>query len=780
MDNIYKRWMPLILVLIINFIALSPMLSSGYFSDDILNSQIKGEILNTDRNVLEVSAFYAEQWFTNSGRIFPLGFFIAYSIFDTFDSLIAYKTYCLSIILLSVTVYFFLIKKISGGNRLLATLSAATLPIFYQFRYGNDPILAFHASYPLLALLIFLSLILSLNERLSYKLLSIIIYITGCLIYEIFYPYFVLFFICHFISSRNLFKSISKALPYLIITALFVFFSFYFRSKVSMSQDSAYNINPDILLVLKTYFSQVFGSLPFSYYVFDPHFIFKTYDINYFNVENFLFILTCIFSGIICKKTINQSKRKNSKLITRDFSILSLSMIALPFPLISLSKKFQAMSLGDSYLPVYLAYFGLSLFISVILVKLFSSNFKWKSKWGYLLIFIGAFLTGINFENNKRIVQVENQVIWSPRDIFQDSIRNGINRFIVEGTTVIVSPEYYWNNKNEYASLLGKKIDVVSLNHINKKQKDHLLKSSNCHDEYMMSVCQVKKENPLFYVDINDTGDSSGMVVLSKVSGFSIINDSINSISTHNIYVYSKHEEYFSPNKPEFYVSAKEYNVDKAMKIAQNKGYTLGKTRTWDFVGYQFPFAVDAFSIDGSYSRIIRESTNIIFKNEDELQLSSNLNNIFHIGIKSHDLKDGVQFPPLALRDSMSVKLVVTPSQDQKDYATIISNHGDYKGFTIEKSAGKDNDRYILAFGTGDAWVKVASFSLLPNFKNEINFILYNHRITLYINGIEVETAPIAIGTSIVLGENHLWLGNWKYGGRQFSGKIDEVLVSVY
>jgi hypothetical protein len=41
------------LVLIINFIALSPMLSSGYFSDYILNSQIKGEILNADRNVLE-------------------------------------------------------------------------------------------------------------------------------------------------------------------------------------------------------------------------------------------------------------------------------------------------------------------------------------------------------------------------------------------------------------------------------------------------------------------------------------------------------------------------------------------------------------------------------------------------------------------------------------------------------------------------------------------------------------------------------------------------------
>ncbi|ASG04770.1 hypothetical protein EA004_06425 [Vibrio anguillarum] len=58
--------------------------------------------------------------------------------------------------------------------------------------------------------------------------------------------------------------------------------------------------------------------------------------------------------------------------------------------------------------------------------------------------------------------------------------------------------------------------------------------------------------------------------------------------------------------------------------------------------------------------------------------------------------------------------------------------------------------------------------------------ILYDHRVSLYINGVKVETAPISIGTSIVLGNNDFWLGHWKYGGRQFSGKIDEILVSVY
>jgi hypothetical protein len=85
----------------------------------------------------------------------------------------------------------------------------------------------------------------------------------------------------------------------------------------------------------------------------------------------------------------------------------------------------------------------------------------------------------------------------------------------------------------------------------------------------------------------------------------------------------------------------------------------------------------------------------------------------------------------LAFRYSVNVKLVVTPSLDQKYYATIIRNHGDYKDFTIEKSTGKDNGKYILGLRTGDAWVKVADLSLLPNFKNEINFILYNHRIIL-------------------------------------------------
>ena len=58
-------------LLLITVLALSPLLSTGVFADDILNSQIRGHMIQTDSSLWGVTSFYAMHWLRYEGRLFP-------------------------------------------------------------------------------------------------------------------------------------------------------------------------------------------------------------------------------------------------------------------------------------------------------------------------------------------------------------------------------------------------------------------------------------------------------------------------------------------------------------------------------------------------------------------------------------------------------------------------------------------------------------------------------------------------------------------------------------
>lgn len=61
--------------LIMAVISLSPMLKSGYISDDALNSMTKGRLLNNQQTVPEMTLYYMKAWIHNESSFFPLAWY---------------------------------------------------------------------------------------------------------------------------------------------------------------------------------------------------------------------------------------------------------------------------------------------------------------------------------------------------------------------------------------------------------------------------------------------------------------------------------------------------------------------------------------------------------------------------------------------------------------------------------------------------------------------------------------------------------------------------------
>jgi len=73
-------------LILINALSLFPLLTTGFIADDILNSQIRGHMIQTDCSLWGVTTYYMNQWLKTNCRLFPLAF-SGYSIFYFFPKM---------------------------------------------------------------------------------------------------------------------------------------------------------------------------------------------------------------------------------------------------------------------------------------------------------------------------------------------------------------------------------------------------------------------------------------------------------------------------------------------------------------------------------------------------------------------------------------------------------------------------------------------------------------------------------------------------------------------
>lgn len=123
---------------------------------------------------------------------------------------------------------------------------------------------------------------------------------------------------------------------------------------------------------------------------------------------------------------------------------------------------------------------------------------------------------------------------------------------------------------------------------------------------------------------------------------------------------------------------------------------------------------------------------------------------------------------------NFTVDMWVKPGASQVIYADIIDNtHTDYQNWVCQRNVDTTN-RYHFGCAkiTGGT---VSSFSLIPNVWQHLTLVKSATALETYVNGILSQSAPW--DGLINYSDQHLRLGSWGFGGRNWNGSIDEVRI---
>ncbi len=92
---------------------LSPMLKSGFFSDDCFNSMVPGILINSNTDVFTFTCQIVSSWI-NIGRVFPLAFY-AYILFSVIHDFFTYHLLVLIAILVDTLLFGYFIKRMTNS-----------------------------------------------------------------------------------------------------------------------------------------------------------------------------------------------------------------------------------------------------------------------------------------------------------------------------------------------------------------------------------------------------------------------------------------------------------------------------------------------------------------------------------------------------------------------------------------------------------------------------------------------------------------------------------------
>ena len=458
------------------FRSLNPLLRSGFYADDMSNSLSWAN--------LESGGPSRYQMLTQGtpsgpvlGRYYPLSNY-AYFLFDFVHGNAAlYKLIIFICIVISLFLFALFISE-AFGRKDIGIVAILTLPVFMQFRIFYDPITSFHAFMQILFIFLILTLIFLIRylqtKKSIYLLSSLSTFTCTLFLYEISYMFvfIIVFFVIR--SNQNMQQKLTYMFIYSIPLTIAILLSF--RERRRYESMTAYQINFNIVEWITALFRQMYASFPLSYYksnpenIFDHNFKSVLQKISLGDLATVLLFVTITL--VIIKKTnwinsknkserirgkghrnpnkkfnanysITNSKKDHSlKLNERDLFVFGVLLLITPNVLITLSPTYQYLIYwGVGYLPVYISYFGAYLVIIVAIDTIFSKQRTyWKIGTFWLLMAIISASYLINYQNNRQVIETQNQTYWYKRT-FLESMQKKSNflQHIPENSLILFS-----------------------------------------------------------------------------------------------------------------------------------------------------------------------------------------------------------------------------------------------------------------------------------------------------------------------------------------------------
>jgi Concanavalin A-like lectin/glucanases superfamily len=772
-------------LLLLNALATFPLLLTGYCGDDILNSQIRGEMIQSHRSLWEVTSYYAGAWIRNEGRLFPLAF-TNFWVFYTIRTVFIYKLFVLGIVLAGLAVFYVFLRNLTGTHA-VPVACLLLMPLFAQFRTVWDPVLGFSGQYPLLTLLLFSSLALFLKfidkHKAGAQAAGALIFLCCGLLFEISYPLCLLYWVVAYSRVRDLRKSFVQSLPYFGVTAGLALISLVLKHR-ALASNTAYTPNLNPLDVGSAFLVQSFGAVPFSYFLLDPAHVFsaqvKRWPIA-LSIGLPLLILVAALTLVLARRSWSLARVDRPRAGVTNILLFGFLLFALPQSLISLSPRYQAMLLGNAYLPVYLSRIGLALLLATVLVEV-AGKVRLPRKRQVVLqaavLAVWFALFGLNLRNNFVVAIAENQTFWHPRMLLESALRRGLLATVQAGSILLVNGTDLWDNANEYSGVTRKLFTVYSLNEAANLAPAFQKTGASCRSGITVHECDFSAASPVYTVQIRHAGNGAGAVFLAHVSRVTQIDDGIRGILSDAVSAYFQFPDATPPLTAS--LAGTRFPTANGEGISFNMGQSelqvvTGNER-WQLVSFNPIGSVDALSIQGYFSPTRPLSFTAVEKDRSSLELRPAGPEAIHIGYTGGSIGSGVENPAVPKSADMSIEVLVTPGERQVPWADILSNHGpDFRGFAIEQR-GVETNRYSVVVGDGEAWMEVGDLTLSPGRRHYISIQIDGRSSSIFLDG-QLASHKI-LPSDPAPSDRKLFIGNWVGSGRQFNGLIEEVSVS--
>ena len=471
--NIKSKLFEAIFLFIWTLWVIFPMLDSGFIGDDAYNSMILGFLIKTGTPLWEHTFIEINSWAESAGRIWPFQWIYLYGLYGKVtQNLLAIKSFTYLIVFIDVYLFYKILNSLTK-SRDLSLLCALIVPLFFQFRWFHDPILSFTFLMPMMFLFMLSSSYLLLDyldkSKKTSLFLSISIYILALLTYEIAYAA-VFIYIAIILLNANTKRGIIFFSIIVLLTALHLLSSrFLINLHIESSGIQTYtgaNFNFGFINVIKAFVIQLTAAIPLSWKFADAPFHAKFYKIGLENV-----VIYALFASFFTKALINFNISSVDKKMLHKGCLFCFFLLTGPSLAMALSGHQQEIinvGFGYAYTPVFIQYFGLSLFFILLLLYLTKAipiNKPFFKRGLFVLLLLLVFLIGgITREENILIVEKSNQTYKYPRVLLGDSFDSGLFNNVTEKDLIIRYQRYPSDYYTFYFLKSGKKLNLCDLN----------------------------------------------------------------------------------------------------------------------------------------------------------------------------------------------------------------------------------------------------------------------------------------------------------------------------
>ncbi|MFB3893029.1 MAG: hypothetical protein ACE15C_13510 [Phycisphaerae bacterium] len=441
-----RRCGVLLAVISCTVMSLWPLLSSGYYSDDLVNSTIKGRVEMKGVSIWAGVVENNRELVVDFGRLLPTYFLLTLPFAYLLPDLPPHKAAVLLLVAANLLLFYKLMRMLVKDYH-VACLAVLLMPVLFQFRLYHDPILSLCGMMQFFMTLMMVSAMAFLKylerRRWWYLAASLISYNVCLYFYEISIPLVVLFLILAAgVHGGGIRSAARKVAPYVVSAVVALALAVLVRVLHDPAARAYGGIAPHLgaSTLATALLAQLTAALPLSYHLFDPSHLFR--GAGFGDIGPSAILPVIVFALAYWYLT-----GRMGAVATRQLLLLGGALLLVPALMISMSSKYQEeLEMGLGYVPVYVQYFGLAMLAICLLMLLHG---KLAPRWRRVLhLAVCAALSAAllcTILDNRRVVDKANIDVHYRRAALVKALREGILAEVPDGANLLILDAYAYD-----------------------------------------------------------------------------------------------------------------------------------------------------------------------------------------------------------------------------------------------------------------------------------------------------------------------------------------------